>query len=50
MFLFYTQEMAPISEEIKVKDEPCIQSSEYDQVSYGVQPSRCLFHISIEML
>ena len=30
--------MEPISEEIYVKDEP-----EYDQVSYDVQASRCLF-------
>ena len=27
--------MAPISDEIEVKDEPWIHSSEYDQVSYG---------------
>ena len=43
--------MAPITEEIEVKDEHWIQSSEYDEVSYGVQAFRwCLFHISIDML
>ena len=47
---FYTEEMSPITEEIEVKDEHWIKSSEYDQVSYGVQASRRLFHISIEML
>ena len=39
--------MAPISDEIEIKDEPWIHCSEYDQVSYGVQVSRFLFHISI---
>ena len=43
-FCFYTEEMAPISDEIEVKDEPWINSSKYDQVSYGFQVSRILFH------
>merc|ERR1719154_708773 len=30
---FYTEQMAPISEEIKVKDEPWMESSEYDQIA-----------------
>ena len=46
----FTEEMAPISEETEVKDEPLHQSSEYDQVNYGVQVSRCLFHSSIMMI
>ena len=41
-FYFYAEEIEPISEEIYVKDEP-----EYDQVSYGVQASRCLFHTAL---
>ena len=45
----YTEEMASISDEIEVKDEPWIHSSEYDQVSYGVQVSWFLFYISIMM-
>ena len=49
IIFFYTDEMAPISDEIEVKDEPWINSSEYDQVSYGVQVSWFLFHISIMM-
>ena len=48
-FYSYTEEMTPISDEIEVKDEPWIHSSEYDQVSYGVQVSWFLFHISIMM-
>ena len=39
--------MAPISDEIEVKDEPWINSSEYDQVSYGVHVARFLFYSSI---
>ena len=35
--------MAPIFEEIEVKDEPWLHSSEYDQVSYGVQVYRFFF-------
>ena len=49
-FYFYTEEMTPIYDEIEVKDEPWLNSSDYDQVSYGVQVSRFLFHISIMML
>ena len=33
--------MAHISEEIEVKVEPWIHSSENDQVSYDTQASRC---------
>ena len=36
-FYSCTEDMAPISDEIEVKDEPWIHSSEYDQVSYGVK-------------
>ena len=43
-FYSYTEEMAPISDEIEVKDEPWINSSEYDQVGYGIQVSRFLFY------
>ena len=35
-FYSYTEDMAPIFDEIEVKDEPWIHSSEYGQVSYGV--------------
>ena len=42
--------MAAISEEIEVEVEPWLHSSEYDQVSYGVQAARCLFHTGIMMM
>ena len=45
-----TLEVAPISEETDVKDQSLHHSSEYDQVNYGVQVSRCLFHSSIMMM
>ena len=45
-FYFYTGDMASISDEIEVKDEPWIHSSEYDQVSCGVQVSRVFYFTS----
>ena len=35
-YFFYAEENEEIFEEIEVKSEPLLHSSEYDQVSYGV--------------